>query len=70
MWGISSAINSGETIKLVLGKFINPMTAGSDSFRIQSFADDDFKYLVDRLMEGMVPGIQCELPCLGCLGES
>ena len=57
MWGITQAINTGETVKVVIGKFINPMSAGSDSFRIQTFADNDWKYAVDRLTEGMVPGI-------------
>lgn len=33
------------------------MAAGSDSFKIQTFADANFKYAVDRLTEGMVPGI-------------
>ena len=70
MWGITSAINTGETVKIIIGKFINPMSAGSDSFRIQTFADGEFKYAVDKLTEGMVPGIQCDLPCLGCLGEN
>ena len=46
------------------------MEAGSDTFRVTTFADPEFRYIIDYVPDGMVPGIECNLPCLGCKGAN
>jgi hypothetical protein len=62
------AVSRGEQIKVTVGDFNNPMTAGSDSFKIDTYTDKKFLNIIDTLQDGMVPGIKCNLPCLGCKG--
>jgi hypothetical protein len=69
MNSLEYTVQEGEEIKLVIGPFLNPMEAGSDSFKVTTYADPDLQYIIDFVPGGMVPGIECNLPCLGCKGE-
>ena len=63
----NSEVEAGGTIEFFLGNFINPISQTTDSFKVTMYTDSAFQYTIDKAESGMVPGIECVLPCKSCV---
>ena len=64
----NSEVAAGGQIEIIIGRFINPQEEGGSSFRVAIYSDQDTQYIIDEAVAGMVPGIECVLPCKSCAG--
>ena len=66
----NTEVEAGGELDLVIGYFTNPMTEGTESFVVSLYSDQNTQYIIDEADSGMVPGIECTLPCKSCLGPN
>lgn len=57
------------TIKI--GPITNPSDyTSSDSFTIKTYTDNTLNYVIDQVVDGLIPGYACTLPCRTCTTAS
>ena len=66
--GFTGEVAAGGQIELVLGRWENPLEEAGTSFRVAIYSDQDTQYIIDEANSGMVPGIECVVPCKSCAG--
>jgi hypothetical protein len=66
--GLPKLIPAGSKLQLIIGLLKNPESQlkTGESFVITSFTDATFKYQIDQVVSGLVPGFKCSYPCASC----
>ena len=48
----------------------NPIVASDQTFQVEIYEDTSKVYIIDKASSGLIPGLECVMPCRTCISNS
>lgn len=69
--GFSALVAGGTSLVIRMGPISNPADyTNTDSFTLKSYTDNGLNFIIDQVVDGLIPGFACTLPCRTCSTSS